>query len=215
MGIVRVVRVPVIQLRSCDLKTEEERTRYGEVSNRGEKLVEELKKEGHPVEWYPLPYLPSIRSNMAQALTATSTLAVLQPNSEEAVVLYRALERTFKEFGDKTKEEDETTWLDGLAIISKHRVEVTRRFLQEHGDPVANKPGWYRHNPIQSIKEKEVTVQPWEPGVRKGFDRSVRRPQSHFPVLTIELPNGKPPAGVREDIAEHLRLIGYAVKFKN
>lgn len=56
---------------------------------------------------------------------------------------------------------------------------------------------------------------PWQPGQLAGFNRKVRRPQRNLPVLTIELPNSQVPAGVRENIAEHLDKIGYAVRFKN
>jgi len=346
MAIVEVVRVPLVKLPADMALSAEARVRYNDVFLRNQEMAKELKEKGHPLQWYPVPYIPVMGTDVGQAHLALLTLNCVEPFSDEAKVLYRALEQTYAhaEIEGNTTE----VWLgEPSAIIKKYAVSVRMRLLESQDDGykrVLSTPGHVRrfintwvspsdNRPViripyprrkgppydhltsrreQQYRERwqylyqmvrvngynaeqynidlradtaplvnyamrltkslaildkdrdevitvcgrldsvwqmlsnqipvDLTVTEWEvpcvepepegpdylneilsPNVGKawmgrepsGFDRNTRRPQRNLPVLTIELPDGKEPTGIRHEIALHLEQIGFAVKFKN
>lgn len=346
MGIVRVFRVPLVKLPADMKLSAEERTRYEMATLRNESWIDGLKKQGHPVEWYPVPYLVEVGTDLGQAHLGMLTLACIEPHAAEAKAIYNALEETFKY--SHIKGNITGVWSgEPAAIITKYATQVrklilkaqegepqrivggagmVRKFIDSltpfgHKQPAVRIPFPRRKGPphdfqtsrreqqyrerwqhlYESVVEKgynvgqyhftlrpetaplvnyamrltkslaildkdrdevitvcgrldsvwqmlcghvpvDLTVTEWEvpcveselegpdylneilsPKAGKvwmgsepsGFDRNARRPQRNLPVLTIELPDGKEPMGIRHEIALHLEQIGFAVKFKN
>lgn len=189
MSIVKVVHIPLMSPpATADLFTSEW---YDNTKQSALARVERLKKAGHPVEWYEIPPgKPYLAPDMLFAVRAAHTLEALEANSADAKLLYEALETAY------------------LQWIGKLGYDV-QSFTKIHIDLFEK----YRHQAF----DKALGVPPSDWMSRKvpGFNRMRRRPQRNLPVLTIELPNEKMVAGVRETIAEHLDRIGFAVKFKN
>lgn len=198
MGIEKVIRVPIINIVNTPDTLHQDGARNVLVTKRHFEIVERLKAEGHPVQCYTLRSVPVAGTDMAFALTATMTLLCLKPKDAEALILYKALEETFKyaEIPGNTT----STWSgEAAAILNKYSTQVSGITMK------------------MLVDERMVDkiAKPWMVREPSGFDRNQRRPQSNLPVLTIDLPTGEESAGVRHQIALHLEQIGYAVKFKN
>lgn len=198
MRVKKVIHVPIVNIVNTPDTRHNDGARNVMLTKQHFERVERLKAEGHPVEGYTVDYVPVAGSDMGFALTATLTLLCLKPNDAEAVILYKALEETFKYAvirGNTT-----SIWSgQAAAILNKYATQVSGTIMKSLTDE----------------RMVDKIAKPWMVREPSGFDRKQRRPQSNLPVLTIELPINEESTGARHHIALHLEQIGYAVKFKN
>lgn len=198
MRVKKVIHVPIVNIVNTPDTLHKDGARNVMLTKQHFERVERLKAEGHPVEGYTVHYVPVAGSDMGFALTATLTLLCLKPNDAEALILYKALEESFKYAairGNTT-----SIWSgQAAAILNKYATQVSGTIMKSLTD--------------ERVVDK--IAKPWMVREPSGFDRKQRRPQSNLPVLTIELPIGEESTGARHHIALHLEQIGYAVKFKN
>jgi hypothetical protein len=198
MRVKKVIHVPIVNIVNTPDTLHKDGERNVMLTKQHFERVERLKAEGHPVEGYTVHYVPVAGSDMGFALTATLTLLCLKPNDAEALILYKALEETFKYAairGNTT-----SIWTgQAAAILNKYATQVSGTIMKSLTDE----------------RMVDKIAKPWMVREPSGFDRKQRRPQSNLPVLTIELPIGEESTGARHHIALHLEQIGYAVKFKN
>lgn len=198
MSVKKVIHVPIVNIVNTPDTLHKDGARNVMLTKQHFERVERLKAEGHPVEGYTVHYVPVAGSDMGFALTATLTLLCLKPNDAEAVILYKALEETFKYAairGNTT-----SIWSgQAAAILNKYATQVSGTIMKSLTDE----------------RMVDKIAKPWMVREPSGFDRNQRRPQSNLPVLTIELPINEESTGARHHIALHLEQIGYAVKFKN
>ncbi|AXF51280.1 hypothetical protein WELLINGTON_151 [Erwinia phage Wellington] len=198
MRVKKVIHVPIVNIVNTPDTLHKDGERNVMLTKQHFERVERLKAEGHPVEGYTVHYVPVAGSDMGFALTATLTLLCLKPNDAEALILYKALEESFKYAairGNTT-----SIWTgQAAAILNKYATQVSGTIMKSLTDE----------------RMVDKIAKPWMVREPSGFDRKQRRPQSNLPVLTIELPIGEESTGARHHIALHLEQIGYAVKFKN
>lgn len=198
MSVKKVIHVPIVNIVNTPDTLHKDGARNVMLTKQHFERVERLKAEGHPVEGYTVHYVPVAGSDMGFALTATLTLLCLKPNDAEALILYKALEESFKYAairGNTT-----SIWSgQAAAILNKYATQVSGTIMKSLTDE----------------RMVDKIAKPWMVREPSGFDRKQRRPQSNLPVLTIELPIGEESTGARHHIALHLEQIGYAVKFKN
>lgn len=198
MSVKKVIHVPIVNIVNTPDTLHKDGARNVMLTKQHFERVERLKAEGHPVEGYTVHYVPVAGSDMGFALTATLTLLCLKPNDAEALILYKALEESFKYAairGNTT-----SIWSgEAAAILNKYATQVSGTIMKSLTDE----------------RMVDKIAKPWMVREPSGFDRKQRRPQSNLPVLTIELPIGEESTGARHHIALHLEQIGYAVKFKN
>lgn len=198
MSVKKVIHVPIVNIVNTPDTLHKDGERNVMLTKQHFERVERLKAEGHPVEGYTVHYVPVAGSDMGFALTATLTLLCLKPNDAEALILYKALEESFKYAairGNTT-----SIWSgQAAAILNKYATQVSGTIMKSLTDE----------------RMVDKIAKPWMVREPSGFDRKQRRPQSNLPVLTIELPIGEESTGARHHIALHLEQIGYAVKFKN
>lgn len=198
MSVKKVIHVPIVNIVNTPDTLHKDGARNVMLTKQHFERVERLKAEGHPVEGYTVHYVPVAGSDMGFALTATLTLLCLKPNDAEALILYKALEESFKYAairGNTT-----SIWSgQAAAILNKYATQVSGTIMKSLTDE----------------RMVDKIAKPWMVREPSGFDRKQRRPQSNLPVLTIELPIGEESTGARHHIALHFEQIGYAVKFKN
>ncbi|ANZ49503.1 hypothetical protein KWAN_151 [Erwinia phage vB_EamM_Kwan] len=201
MSVKKVIHVPIVNNVNTPDTRHKDGARNVLVTKRHFEIVERLKAEGHPVVAYAVDYVPVAGSDMGFALTATLTLLCLKPNDAEAVILYKALEESFKyaKYAEHLSNTSSIWSGEAAAILNKYATQVSGTIMKSLTD--------------ERVVDK--IAKPWMVREPSGFDRKQRRPQSNLPVLTIELPIGEESTGARHHIALHLEQIGYAVKFKN